>query len=49
MIDRIAVAQFITDTAFTFAPEIAGAVIAISATILVFYLFRNKILRRVLS
>lgn len=42
--DIEAVAQFITDTALIFAPDIAGAVLALSITLIFLLVMRDKFL-----
>lgn len=42
--DKVAVANFIAETAFAYAYEIAGAVVAISIILIFLILFRDKII-----
>ena len=42
--DKVAVANFISETAFAFAYEIAGSVIALSIVLILLILFRDRIL-----
>lgn len=42
--DKVAVANFIAETAFAYAYEIAGAVIAFSVILIFLILFRDKII-----
>lgn len=42
--DKVAVANFIAETAFAYAYEIAGAVIGFSIILILIILFRDRIL-----
>lgn len=42
--DRVAVANFIAETAYAYAYELAGAVVAISVILIFILLFRDKII-----
>lgn len=44
MFDPVALNEFLTETAFAFAYETAGAVIAISIMLILFLTFRDYIL-----
>lgn len=49
MVDNVAVANFIVETAFVFAYQVAGAVIAISVLLMVLLLFKSYILERIFN
>jgi|GEM_PF-6626582 len=45
--DKIAVANFISETAFSYAYEIAGAVLGVSAVLILTLSIRNHLMRRI--
>lgn len=45
--DKVAVANFVSETALAYAYEIAGAVIALSVVLMLLVLIRDKILGRI--